>query len=153
MTLPGDIFYRNALSVLTQISTLLLLCQYLCWRSSQYLCWRSISLYGIIYIVITVSIPLLAEQQSLWYYLHCYYCVNTSAGGVVVPMVLSTLLLLCQYLCQRSISPYGIIYIVITVSIPLLAEQQSLWYYPPSSRCFDRQGLLYILLQGPEVAP
>ena len=76
------------------LSTLLLLC--------QYLCWRSISPYGIIYIVITVSVPLLTE--------------------VLVPMVLSTLLLLCQYLCWRSISPYGIIYIVITVSVPLLTE-------------------------------
>ena len=76
------------------LSTLLLLC--------QYLCWRSISPYGIIYIVITVSVP--------------------SVDGVLVPMVLSTLLLLCQYLCWRSISPYGIIYIVITVSVPLLTE-------------------------------
>ena len=75
------------------LSTLLLLC--------QYLCWRSISPYGIIYIVITVSV---------------------SVDGVLVPMVLSTLLLLCQYLCWRSISPYGIIYIVITVSVPLLTE-------------------------------
>ena len=77
------------------LSTLLLLC--------QYLCWRSISPYGIIYI-------------------YGYYCVSTSVDGVLVPMVLSTLLLLCQYLCWRSISPYGIIYIVITVSVPLLTE-------------------------------
>ena len=80
------------------LSTLLLLC--------QYLCWRSISPYGIIYIVITVSVPI----------------VITVVDGVLVPMVLSTLLLLCQYLCWRSISPYGIIYIVITVSVPLLTE-------------------------------
>ena len=118
----------------------------------RYLCCWTISPDGIINSLVSVSItgsiPLLLDYQSRWYHQlisQCFYhWIDTSAAGLLVPMVSSThqsvFLSLDRYLCCWTISPDGIINSLVSVSItgliPLLLEYQSRWYHLLISQCF-----------------
>ena len=94
----------------------------LAWLLCRYLCWGTISPRGINHPVfstgmVIVSIPLLQDYQYPGYHppsiQYCHgYCVDTSAGGLLVPGVSSTQYsvlawLLCRYLCWGTISTLG----------------------------------------------
>ena len=167
--LLGDYQYPGVSS--TQFSVLAwLLCRYLCqgtistrgvsftqysvlpWLLCRYLCQGTISTRGIIHPVfstgmVIVSISLLGDYQYPGYhppsiqYQHGY-CVDTCAGGILVPGVSFTqysvlLWLMCRYLCWGTISTRGIIHPVfstgmVIVSIPLLGDYKYQGYHPPS---------------------